>query len=117
MTIDQKAPLTIMFCSLASLAFEVTLTRIFSISLWYHFAFMIISIAMLGIAASGVALAIFPQLKRIECIGFYSLLLGIAIPLSYIVVNLIPFDPVQLAWDKSQLLRIGLLYLVLAIPF
>lgn len=117
MTIDRKTPLTILFCSLAGLAFEVTLTRIFSISLWYHFAFMIISIAMLGLAASGVALAIFPQLKRVEFICFYSLLLGISIPLSYIIANLIPFDPVQLAWDRAQLLSIALLYLVLATPF
>lgn len=117
MTIDQKMPLTILFCSFAGLAFEVTLTRVFSISLWYHFAFMIISIAMLGLAASGTALAIFPQLKRIEYIGLYSLLLGIAIPLSYVVANLTPFNPVQLAWDKVQLLHIGLLYLVLSTPF
>lgn len=117
MTTDRKTPLTILLCSLASLAFEVCLTRIFSISLWYHFAFMIISIAMLGLAASGAALAIFPNLKKVERIGAYSLLLGIAIPLSYLAANQVPFDPVQLAWDKWQLLNIGLLYLILAVPF
>ena len=117
MTTDRKTPLTILLCSLASLAFEVCLTRIFSISLWYHFAFMIISIAMLGLAASGAALAIFPRLKMVDRIGGYSLLLGIAIPVSYLVANRVPFDPIQLAWDKGQLLNIGLLYLVLAMPF
>ena len=38
-------------CSFSTLAYEILLTRIFSISLWYHFAFMIVSIAMLGLAA------------------------------------------------------------------
>src|SRR4030042_6700779 len=46
----------IFLCSSSSLAYEITLTRVFSISLWYHFAFMIISIAMLGIGASGTVL-------------------------------------------------------------
>ena len=104
-------------CSWSSLAFEVALTRIFSISLWYHFAFMIISIAMLGFAASGVALALYPRLKQVERLGRYCLLLGIAIPASYLVVNQIPFDPVRLAWDNMQILHLGLFYLVLALPF
>lgn len=117
MATDRKTPFTILLCSLASLAFEVTLTRIFSISLWYHFAFMIISIAMLGLAASGAALAIFPRMKKVEWISRYSLLLGIAIPLSYLIANTVHFDPVQVAWDRGQLLHIALLYLVLAIPF
>ena len=30
------------------LAYEVLLTRLFSIALWHHFAYMIISAAMLG---------------------------------------------------------------------
>jgi len=117
MRTDWKTPLTILLCSLASLAYEVTLTRLFSIALWYHFAFMIISIAMLGLAASGVALALQPRLKELDHLGLYSLLLGIAIPVSSLVANLIPFDPVQLAWDWTQLLHVGLLYLVLAVPF
>ncbi|HBG05687.1 MAG: hypothetical protein A2075_09630 [Geobacteraceae bacterium GWC2_58_44] len=117
MTFEAKTPLAIFLCSLASLAFEVALTRIFSISLWYHFAFMIISIAMLGLAASGVALALYPRLKRIERVGSYCLLLGVAIPLSYLLVNQVPFDPVRLAWDRTQILHLGLFYLILAVPF
>lgn len=47
----------------SALSYEITLTRIFSISLWYHFAFMVISIAMLGIGASGTVLSLYPKLK------------------------------------------------------
>ena len=47
----------IFVASLSSLSFEIVLTRIFAISLWYHFAFMVISIAMLGIGASGTLLS------------------------------------------------------------
>ena len=103
--------------SLASLAFEVLLTRIFSISLWYHFAFMIISIAMLGFAASGTLLALFPGLKRADRIGWYAFALAVAIPVSYLLANLIPFDPVRLAWERLEFLYLGLYYLCLALPF
>jgi hypothetical protein len=36
--------------SAATLTFEVNLTRIFSIAQFYHFAFMIVSLALLGFA-------------------------------------------------------------------
>src|SRR6187397_2970733 len=33
---------------------ELSLTRIFSVTMYYHFAFMAISIALFGLSASGV---------------------------------------------------------------
>jgi len=103
--------------SMAALAFQVLLIRIFSISLWYHFAFMIISIAMLGLAAGGTALSLYPRLQELNRIGSYTLCLGIAIPVAFLAANLIPFDPVRLSWEKSEILYLGLYYLVLAMPF
>ncbi len=35
------------------LAYEVLLTRLFAITQWHHFAYMVISIALLGYGASG----------------------------------------------------------------
>jgi hypothetical protein len=117
MTNHPKIFLTIFLCSFSSLAYEIALTRIFSISLWYHFAFMIISIAMLGIGASGTVLSLYPGLRNISSIGIYSLLLGSGISLSYLLSNQIPFDPVKLSWSKIQLLYIGIYYITLSIPF
>src|SRR4030042_3004324 len=107
----------IFLCSFSSLAYEIALTRIFSISLWYHFVFIIISIAMLGIGASGTVLSLYPKLRNISNIGIYSLLLGSGISLSYLLSNQIPFDPVKLSWSKMQLLYIGIYYITLSIPF
>jgi hypothetical protein len=107
----------ISLCSLSSLAYEVTLTRIFSVSLWYHFAFMVISIAMLGIGASGTLLTLYSQLRNPSLIGMYSFLLGICISVSYILLNQIPFDPIRLSWDRIQLFYISLYYIILALPF
>jgi hypothetical protein len=112
-----KIFLVIFLCSFASLAYEITLTRMFSVALWYHFAFMIISIAMLGIGASGTLMSLYPKLKNMSHIGLYSLLLGISISLSYLGANQIPFDPVKLSWSKMQLFYIGMYYMILSIPF
>src|SRR5512138_335047 len=40
--------------SFASLLLELALTRLFSVILFYHFAFLAISIALLGLGAGGV---------------------------------------------------------------
>lgn len=103
--------------SFASLSYEIALTRIFSISLWYHFAFMVISIAMLGIGASGTVLSLYSKLNHTSRIGVYGLFLGASITLSYIATNQIPFDPVRLSWDRAQLIYICLYYIVLSVPF
>ena len=46
--------------TLATLVFEILLTRIFSITLWYHFAFMAISIAMFGITVGALVVHLRP---------------------------------------------------------
>ena len=112
-----KIVLVLFLCAASSLAYELTLTRIFSIALWYHFAFMIISIAMLGIGASGTALFIFPKLRNVSHMGAYAFFLGMTILLSYLTANRIPFDPVQLSWSKTQIAYIGMYYIALSIPF
>ncbi len=114
---QNKIFITIFLCSLSSLAYEVALIRIFSISLWYHFAFMIISIAMLGIGASGTLLSLYPRFKNLSNINLYALLLGTGIFLSYHITNLLPFDPIKLSWSKTQIIYIGIYYIVLSIPF
>jgi hypothetical protein len=115
---SDRAILRLIFAaSLACLSYELALMRIFSISLWYHFAFMVISIAMLGIAASGTALALFPGLKNIRRVPLYSFMLAAGIPASYLLANAVPFDPARLSWDWTQLFSVGLYYLILCFPF
>jgi hypothetical protein len=114
----EKRILAVIFVtSSASLAFEVLLTRIYSISVSYHFAAMVVSIAMLGLAAGGVLLSLFPGLGNTGHMGKYALGLGISLPASFLLVNRFPFDPVRLSWEGTEILRIGFHYLVLAIPF
>src|ERR1700720_5054167 len=47
------------FTSFAALLLELALTRLFSVVLFYHFAFLAISIALLGLGAGGVLAYLF----------------------------------------------------------
>jgi spermidine synthase len=46
--------------TLATLAFQVLLTRIFSVTMWYHFAFLAVSLAMLGMTAGAILVFLAP---------------------------------------------------------
>jgi hypothetical protein len=47
--------------TLATVMFEVLLTRVFSLTMWYHYAFMAISIAMFGMTVGALAVFLRPQ--------------------------------------------------------
>jgi lipid-A-disaccharide synthase-like uncharacterized protein len=109
----------IFFSSLAALSFEILLLRIFSIALWYHFAFMVVSIAMLGLAASGSFCALFRSWRgrALPLRPWYFIFLGGSMALSYLAILQVPFDPVRISWDRLQILYVSLYYLLLALPF
>ena len=46
--------------AMATLMLEVLLTRIFSVTLWYHLAFVAVSIAMFGMSLGAVVVYLFP---------------------------------------------------------
>src|SRR3954453_21756161 len=51
---DTRTLSAVMLVSFASLLLELGLTRLFSVVLFYHFAFLAISVALLGLGAGGV---------------------------------------------------------------
>ncbi len=51
-----RAYLGVALVALATLMYEILLTRIFSVTMWYHFAFMAISVAMFGMTAGALSL-------------------------------------------------------------
>ena len=51
---DRNLLAALFLVALSTVMFEVLLTMIFSLTLWYHFAFMAISLALFGSGASGV---------------------------------------------------------------
>lgn len=110
----------IFFISLASLVLQISLTRILSVALWYHFAFMVVSIALLGYGASGAILMLLPNLGQIDTKRILSVsaaLFSFFSFISYLIANQIPFDPARFAWDSKQWVYLLLYYITLSLPF
>ena len=90
--------------SLATLLFELSLTRIFSVVFYYHFAFLAISIALFGLGAGGV----FSYVLRVR-LGWLSALNSLLVCLSLAVVLL--QKPGAGNWS------LALVYFTTALPF
>src|SRR6478752_5943217 len=104
--------------SFAALLLELALTRLFSVVLFYHFAFLAISIALLGLGAGGVFAYLRKEhLNRIETRPLAARLCclnAIAIP---IVLEIVLHVPVSLELSWGNLGRLTALYLAAAVPF
>jgi len=109
----------------STLAFEVLLTRIFSIGQWNHLSFMVISIALFGFAASGTLLSIlnarhpgrplFLSVRRSA--ATLIVLYTSSTILSFIVLNNLPLDYFSLPVEPVQSLYLLIAFIVLALPF
>lgn len=112
--------LAILFVSAAAIGYEILLMRVLSIVQWHHFAYMIISLALLGYGASGTAIALFREpLRRHFATAFAAsaLLFSISMPVCFIVGQRVPFNALELVWDPSELLGLGAIYGVFLVPF
>jgi predicted membrane-bound spermidine synthase len=68
--------------TLATLMFEIALTRIFSVTIWYHFAFLAISLTMLGMTTGAIIVYLQPEKFALDktplLMSFNSLSFGFA---------------------------------------
>ena len=106
--------------SAAALAYEILLTRLFALIQWHHFAYMMISVAMLGYGAAGTLVALYRDalLRRFEsAFAAAASLFGVAAVGCFLLAQAIPFNPLEAFWDGRQFLRLALIYLCLFIPF
>ena len=112
--------LTVFLVSAMALSYEILLMRLFSIVQYHHFAYMVISLALLGYGASGSFLAFFKQrLLRYFPVSLIAniLLFGIAAVACYLGGQYLLFNPDEILWDNRQWLKLFVLYLLLALPF
>ena len=110
------------FClSLATLLLELVFTRVLSVANWYHFGFLVISMALLGFGASGVVLTLWTKLRETASfdrnLAIFSLSFGTVTLVSYWLMQHIPFEPFQLLLDPRQFFLMPLYYIVVAAPF
>ena len=92
--------LGIFLVTLSGLMFEIGLTRIFSATIWYHYAFVAISVALLGWGLGGFVVHLLRRrvaLSR-ERAALLTLLYGLSIPLALWLIVRVPFHPDRLVF-------------------
>jgi hypothetical protein len=117
-----KLPVSLAFLSAAIIAFQIVLIQILSISQWYHFAYMVISIALLGFGAAGTVLAIFQKYLTnrtdlllpflMTCTGF---MMSLVTDVSQ--MGFVRFDSYLLFAEYGHIGKLLLTYLLFFIPF
>ena len=108
--------------SAAIIAFQLVLMQILSYVQWYHFAYMIISIALLGFGAAGTFLTLFRQrlLQNYHRIfTFLSLITAVFMSVVVLIAGSesLRFDSLLIFHDLRYTGRLLLNYLIFFLPF
>jgi hypothetical protein len=111
---------SIFLLSVALIAYELSIMRVFAVGNWSTFGSLVISTALLGFGISGTLLTFIISRVR-ERIGDWLIYSGMlfvpAMAFGYIVSQFIPFNPIFIGSDSNQILWIGAYYLVYGVPF
>jgi hypothetical protein len=110
--------LAVALVSLASLLLELALTRLFSVVLFYHFAFFAISVALLGLGSGGV----FAHIRQEWLARFDMRALGTRLCLLNSIfilcsVEVVLHTPVSLEVTGRNFGKLTIIYLAAAVPF
>jgi hypothetical protein len=101
----------IFLTALSGLVLEISITRIFSAAIWYHFAFVAVSVALVGLGASG--LVVHHRVKKLKGRWAENLTIlsawgiTIFIPITLFVMHVL----------ASQVVYIPLFMLLFSVPF
>ena len=104
--------------SFSTLLLELSLTRLFSVVLFYHFAFLAVSLALLGLGAGGVFAHLRHQslaaIQTDHLCSILSLVNAIAVLFGLMIVLRLP---VSLALSIGNLAKLTAIYVICAVPF
>ncbi|MBX9771752.1 MAG: hypothetical protein K2X29_10290 [Candidatus Obscuribacterales bacterium] len=104
--------------ALSTLMYEILLTRIFSVILWYHFAFMVVSTAMFGMTVGALYVYLFPQRFEQKSTSFYlvqnGLLMSVSCLLSFLAFLPVSYLPPS---DLTSIFALAYTYILFSIPF
>jgi spermidine synthase len=117
-TRDHSLLMGVAISSFAALLLELALTRIFSVVLFYHFAFLAISIALLGLGSGGIFAYLGKTwLGRFSTRSLLSWLCVANAAVVPIVLEIVLHVPVSLSLSRANFLRLTAIYLASAVPF
>jgi spermidine synthase len=117
-TTSRAVIIAVALVSFASLLLELAMTRLFSVVLFYHFAFFAISVALLGLGSGGV----FAHVRRQwlarwgvrelgACVG------SINAVCIFVALEVVLHIPVALEVNVRNFGKLTIIYLAVAVPF
>jgi hypothetical protein len=110
----------ILLISAAAIGYEILLMRLLAIIQWHHFAWMIISLALLGYGVSGTAIALgkrWLEPRFGAAFAGCALLFSITMVACFVLGQRVPFNALEVIWDPRQFLHLTVLYLLFMVPF
>jgi len=120
MKLSQARCAALFLVSVCVLAFEIEVMRVFSVASWSNFGSMVISIALLGFGLAGTLLTLLSGRVREKpeaWLAASSFALGPSMAVAHVLAQRVPFNPVLITSDPSQLWWIGAYYLIYSVPF
>jgi spermidine synthase len=115
-----RIQISVFLISAVLISYQILLVKMFSIQYWHHFAYLIISVALLGFGASGTFILLLKKklIRYLSEVLFFSpLLLILLIWINLYLNRLIAFNPLLIIWQGYEILRLIYLILSLMIPF
>ena len=110
--------LGLFFVALSTLMYEILLTRIFSVTMMYHFAFVALSVAMFGMTVGALAVylrpAWFPPERTLQRLAVWSTAFPLVLVFSFLTELSIPF---RVHPSIVAIYGIVLTYVVITLPF
>ncbi|HSM68986.1 MAG TPA: hypothetical protein VK830_04665, partial [Xanthomonadales bacterium] len=110
----------ILLISAAAIGYEILLMRLLAIIQWHHFAWMIISLALLGYGVSGTVIALgkrWLEPRFGPVFAGSALLFSITMVACFVLGQRVPFNALEVIWDPRQFLYLTVLYLLFMVPF
>lgn len=106
--------------SVSIIAYQIALMRILSISQFHHFAYMIISVALLGFGCSGTLLSVYRKKAlqfSYEITSLSSVFCSVSMVAGLYVFNHVDINPFLILWNITEGLPLLVFYMLIFIPF
>jgi hypothetical protein len=104
--------------TLATLMYEILLTRIFSVTMFYHFAFVAISIAMFGMTVGSLLVYLYPSFFALDRLKNQLTLFSILFAVSMVTGILTHLSmPIVIEWSGVVVYSLVVTYLMISLPF
>lgn len=114
----REAYVGVFLVALATLTYEILLTRLFSVTMWHHFAFMAVSLAMFGMTVGAIAVYLAPGWftphKALFHMGLAAQLFALSVLAGFLAQLSIRFVP-SVSWSSFGSLTA--IYSVASLPF